>query len=321
MRVPFAPVAGLTLLVTACAPETFQSGGPTLASFGLVSEPVIYDVSTGHELSEAALLKRLEDADFVLLGERHDHPVHHALQARIVEELQDRARYPRAVAFEMIGMDQQLAVVEHLSASPGDAEGLGSEIGWEERGWPDYTMYVPVVEAALDGDGQIVAANLPEQTTRTVFEAGPQALRPAVVSRTGLSRPFPISLARDLRSELNEAHCGRAPDEVIDGMFDVQRARDAVMADRLAAASGRGGGILIAGKGHVRSDRGVPWYLLHLDPSARIASVAFLERDQPGPPSPDLPYDYVWYTTPFDRDDPCAGQTSAVDQIDQGRDG
>lgn len=323
MRAPFTRVAGLMLLVAGCSPQAVRDRGPTLAAFELEGGPVIYEVATGQRLSEATLLGRLEAADFVLLGERHDHPAQHHLQAEIVAELQNRARHPRAVAFEMIGSDQQLAVVEHLAAEPGDAAGLGGAVAWDERGWPDYAMYAPIVAATLDGDGQIIAANLPETDTRTVFEAGAAALRPAVVSRTGLGRPFPVALAEDLRQELDDAHCGRAPDEVIDGMFDVQRARDAVMADRLAAASGLGGGILIAGAGHVRTDRGVPWYLIHLERSARIASLAFLERaGDEGPPPRDLPFDYVWYVPELDPgEDPCNTYARSLERIGPGEEG
>jgi uncharacterized iron-regulated protein len=87
----------------------------------------------------------------------------------------------------------------------------------------------------------------------------------------------------------------------------VQRARDAMMADRLAATSGSGGGVLIAGNGHVRKDRGVPWYLARLRPGARSISVGLLEvRDDVLEPPRDLPYDYVWFTPPVDdRGEPC----------------
>ena len=48
--------------------------------------------------------------------------------------------------------------------------------------------------------------------------------------------------------------------------------RDAMMADRLATVAGRAGGVLIAGNGHVRTDRGVPWYLARIRPTARTVS-------------------------------------------------
>ena len=90
-------------------------------------------------------------------------------------------------------------------------------------------------------------------------------------------------------------------------MYQVQRARDAMLADRLAAASGKAGGILIAGNDQVRNDRGVPWYLARLKPAARPLSIALVEveDDQRRPPV-DLPYDYVWFARVDGAEDPCA---------------
>ena len=68
--------------------------------------------------------------------------------------------------------------------------------------------------------------------------------------------------------------------------------------DRLAAASGKAGGILIAGNDQVRNDRGVPWYLARLKPGARTLSIALVEvQDGQSRAPADLPYDYVWFTT------------------------
>ena len=73
-------------------------------------------------------------------------------------------------------------------------------------------------------------------------------------------------------------------------MYQVQRVRAARLADRLAAASGPAGGILIAANGHVRRDRRMPWYLVHLRPAARALSIAPLEvwddRRRPRPICP-----------------------------------
>jgi uncharacterized iron-regulated protein len=97
----------------------------------------------------------------------------------------------------------------------------------------------------------------------------------------------------------------------------VQRARDAMMADRLAAASGKGGGILIAGNAHVRNDRGVPWYLAHLEPAARILSIGLLEvHDDRRRLPPDLPYDYVWFTPRVDDGaDACAAREAELRRL------
>jgi uncharacterized iron-regulated protein len=120
-----------------------------------------------------------------------------------------------------------------------------------------------------------------------------------------------------LQDELRAAHCERPPGLVVIGMMRVQRARDAMMADRLAAAAGKGGGILIAGNGHIRSDRGVPWYLARLRPGARSVSIGLLEvSDDMREPAADLPYDYVWFTPRIDhRGDACEAQDAALQRL------
>ncbi len=89
------------------------------------------------------------------------------------------------------------------------------------------------------------------------------------------------------------------------------------MADRLATASGRAGGLLIAGNGQVRNDRGVPWYLARMRPHARILSVGMLEVvDGIDSPPAALPFDYVWFTPGVGDDRPCAGADPALRQLE-----
>ena len=273
------------LALTACstAPQGWEESGG--AGHPLVGQ--IYRVADATLVSEPDLIEAAAAADFVLIGERHDNRDHHRLQARIVGALQRDARRPRAVAFEMIGADRQLDVVEYLDQHPGDAAGLGAAADWGSHGWPAWALYEPIARAALANGAQIVAADLSEAEKRAVFDEGAQALRASFVRRTGLDRDFPAGLTSDLRD--GAARSSLRPEtspEVVRGMYQVQRARDAMMADRLAAASGKAGGILIAGNGHVRNDRGVPWYLARLEPEARTLSIGLVEvRDDATAPA------------------------------------
>jgi uncharacterized iron-regulated protein len=305
-RCAWSLAGGLILALSACSttPQAWhESGG---ARHPLAGQ--IYRVADGGLVSEADLLEAAAAADFVLIGESHDNRDHHRLQAQIVSALQRDARRRRAVAFEMISVDRQLDVVEYLNAHPGDAAGLGAAVGWAASGWPDWAAYEPIARAALANGAQIVAADLAQEQRRAVFDQGAQALRTSFVRRTGLDRDFSATLTSALRDELRLAHCDQAPPQVLSGMYRVQRARDAMLADRLAATAGRAGGILIAGNGHVRNDRGVPWYLARLRPDARTLSIGLVEvEDDLRRPPADLPYDYVWFTPRVDdADDPCA---------------
>jgi uncharacterized iron-regulated protein len=304
----------LMLVLSACSttPQAWQESGATHPLSGQ-----IYRIADGRVVSEADLLEAAETADFVLIGERHDNPDHHRLQARLVSALERDARRRRAVAFEMISAERQLDVVEHLDAHPRDAAGIGAAVDWAASGWPDWALYEPIARAALANGAQIVAADLDAEQRRAVFEHGAQALRASFVRRTGLDQDLSATLTSELRAELREAHCGQAPPEALGGMYQVQRARDAMLADRLAAASGRAGGILIAGNGHVRKDRGVPWYLARLKPAARTLSIGLVEvRDDVHRPPPDLPYDYVWFTPRIDDgQDPCAAHQDDLQRL------
>ena len=71
-------------------------------------------------------------------------------------------------------------------------------------------------------------------------------------------------------------------------MSDVQRLRDAVLADSLMNAAGEGSAILIAGNGHVRADRAVPWYLSRRVSQAPTVTVMLLEVEKGAKAPEDL---------------------------------
>ena len=303
--------AASALLASACAQgDAWEHGAG--GHHPLVGQ--IYQVSSERFVDQATLLADLARADFVLLGERHDNRDHHRLQAQLTRALQaDPSARPRVVAFEMIPSDRQLEVVEHLQTRPNDAAGLGAAVDWPALGWPDWALYQPIAEAALAAGATIVAADLSPAQRDAVFSEGPEVLQASMVRRTGLDRDLPAPLGASLAQELREAHCGQVSEPLVEGMFRVQRARDAMMADRLATVAGRGGGVLIAGNGHVRNDRGVPWYLARLRPTARVLSVGLIEvQDEVATVPADLPYDYVWFTPRVDDADPCADRVAAA---------
>src|ERR1043166_2498265 len=87
----------------------------------------IWDVSAARFIDRETLVERLARADFILLGERHDNPDHHQLQAEVLRSLIAAGRRP-AVGFEMLGLDDADAVASYLAAAPNDAAGLGRAV-------------------------------------------------------------------------------------------------------------------------------------------------------------------------------------------------
>jgi len=272
----------------------------------------IWDVAGERFVDEVAVAARLAEARYVLLGEKHDNPDHHVLQARMLRELTAAGRRP-AVAFEMFTPSQAGALARHLAAKPRDAAGIAAVVDWKASGWPAWAMYEPIAQVALDAGLAIVVANLDAERIRAVSRQGVAALDAALVQRHGLDQPLPEDMRNAMAKEILDAHCGHGSESLVAAMIDAQRARDAQMAEAMLTAPGGDGAVLIAGAGHARNDRGVPAHLRRIAPDARAVSVAFLEVD---PKEPDaegyaarfggrLPFDYVWFTPRVDDEDPC----------------
>lgn len=275
----------------------------------------IYARAEDRFISRTELEDRLAATDFVLLGERHDNLDHHRLQAELVAALGSRGRRP-AVVFEMIEEPQRAALQGHLERAPGDAAGLGAALGWDRTGWPDWDAnYRQVAAAALRFGLPLADGNIPRGEARDAARTGPAGLDPARSARLGLGQPLPSGMQAEMEQEIAVAHCNALPARFLPSMALVQRARDAQMALRMvetggaAAARPGDGAILIAGAGHVRSDRGVPWHLRTAHRVQSVASVAFREAG-PGLTRDALraqPFDYLWVSPRVDDKDPCAG--------------
>jgi len=272
----------------------------------------IWDVNAARFVTPEALGARLAGARYVLLGERHDNPDHHRVQAALVRALLAAGRRP-AVAFEMFSADDAGAIARHLTAAPRDAAGLADAVGWTRSGWPSWAFYQPIAQATLDAGLPIVAANLAPRTARALARGDRSALPDGLAERYALDRPLPGGGQAALAAEISASHCGHIPGDRIDGMVLAQRARDAALADSMVTSS-RDGAVLIAGAGHVRTDRGVPVYLRAREPAAGIAVLAPLEvrdgwtrpADYAEASGARLPYDWVWFTPRMDDADPCA---------------
>jgi uncharacterized iron-regulated protein len=270
----------------------------------------IWDVKAQAFSNWSAFGLRLAAARYVLLGERHDNPDHHRLQARVLERLASGARRP-AVVFEMLEVSQQAALNEYLQRPDANAAGVGTALAWERSSWPPFAEYQPIFEAAFARQLRIFAGNFAQTEAKALVKQGPAALPPERLKELRLDAAFPAPLEASLVEELRASHCGQLPERFLAPMALAQHARDSQMAKVLASAGDPDGAVLIAGGGHSRLDRGVPYYLALEAPGSTLASVVFREvRHGEAEPrayaTEEGPFDYVWFTPRASDDDPCA---------------
>ena len=143
---------------------------------------------------------RARTAEVVYLGELHDNPQHHAIQARVLEAIIATGSRP-ALAFEMIPETGQAALEAAVRSDAGRAE-VDQQLGWSAQGWPDFAMYWPLFELARKHRLPVVGTDLDPAVARRIGRGG--------LARGG-RRPCaaPVGLAR--RSRARPRHRRAAP--------------------------------------------------------------------------------------------------------------
>ena len=240
----------------------------------------------------AAELAGWKYAWIVVLGEVHDNPSHHRNQAQLVAAIR-----PTALIFEMLTPAQATAAI---GVDRTDPVALGNALEWDASGWPDFSMYAPIFAAAPDA--VIIGAALPEDQMMSVADKGAAAVFGSDAAAFGLIPLAPDDQATR-EAEQAEAHCGALPSEMLAGMVEVQRLRDAHFARVTLEALETYGEkvVLITGSGHARADIGVPAALRSARPDLQVWSLGQFESD----PGSDAPFDAVIVTDPVPRPDPC----------------
>jgi uncharacterized iron-regulated protein len=257
------------------------------------------------------LVAALDKAVFILLGEKHDNVDHHRIQAWLIRRFMEGGRRP-AVAFEQLTIKQEKTLTDYLTAHPSDAAGLGEALGWKESGWPDWAMFEPVVQAALDGGAPILAASLPRKTVREIAAKGIDALTPEERRAYNLADFKAPAITPSMREQMIKSHCGALPESMADRMLLANAVKDMRMAESMirgAQMPGRDSAVLIAGGGHVRLDHAVPWHLRRLTPGKAVLALAIIEveegEDDPADYYEVSGFDFVWFTPRLDEIDPC----------------
>lgn len=232
-------------------------------------------------------------SDVYVLGEIHDNPAHHLVQAAIIDRVA-----PAAVVFEMLTTAQAETIAASL-AQTGEID--PDAIGWAESGWPDFEIYAPVFASAKTAT--IAGAAVPRDQVMGIMDLGLEGSFAGDAARFGLTDALPSEQLEARLALQAAAHCNAMPEDMLPFMVSVQRLRDAELARvALAMLDGVGGPVVvITGNGHARPDWGVPALLNVARPDLTVFSLGQTEdeADMTGG------YDLVLTAPAVDRPDPC----------------
>lgn len=232
-------------------------------------------------------------AEVVILGEVHDNPAHHRRQADEVARLA-----PAALVFEMLTAEQAARITPALR---GDADELAAALDWDASGWPDFSLYYPIIAAAPQA--VVVGAGVPRGAARAAMELGVAESFGPDAQAYGLTAPLGADEQARREADQFEAHCEALPEEMLPVMVELQRLRDAMLARAVVAALDEYGApvVLITGNGHARRDRGAPVALALVRPGLDLRVVGQGEDGE----GPQGLFDEVWDAPAVDRPDPC----------------
>jgi len=238
------------------------------------------------------MLADIARADVILVGEQHDDPNTHRLEAAILQGLL-RRRVGVTVSLEMFERDVQPSLDAYLAGSMEEAVFLKGS-----RPWPRYaTDYRALVEIARAHGWPVLASNVPRRLAAEVAKGGSAALaratseEPALVARAA---QCPLDSYFERFSAAMNAHPAPGAEKMseeekraaTERYYLSQCVKDETMAESIAAAferqAGRPGSIVhYNGSFHSDFGAGVAERVRRRLPGRRVVIVSML-------PVPDI---------------------------------
>lgn len=263
-----------SLLLAACAQHPAP---PSLNSSS------IKDLHTGETLTPEQLLARLAKQPRVIIGEKHDNPAHHQIEAWLVESLPTQ-RPQGSVLMEMLTPSQQPAVesTKRLMQTQPElsATKVAEQLKWQ-KSW-DWSMYGQVVMPAIQAPYPLLAANLDRSEIMAFY------LKPTFPVGANSADP---QVREAIADTIKVSHQQNIEPEQLHAMLAIQQQRDRRMAERLLAAPTPA--LLIVGGYHAKRNVGVPVHIHDLQPEAQVTVLMLAEQ---GAEVDKGQADYLWIT-------------------------
>ena len=233
---------------------------------------------------------RLDQARVVVVGEVHDHPDHHRIQARILEYL-SRQTPKVVVGVEWLDSGAQEAC-DRFSAGDLSLEQFLEQSRWEERWGYAADLYRPILELVRERSLPLVALNAPIAAIRQVARQGLDSLDTKQRALLAPSLDLDDPLYRRRLDQASHAH-GNLKPEALDNFFAAQVARDETMAHNLALRlhpwpDGGGRAVVFTGGGHLYFGQGLPGRIRRRLPGVNLVTVmpASPGSEELAPPPP-----------------------------------
>jgi len=275
-----------TSAALAQAPSTPAEARPLTAesSTGGYAAHRVYDTKHKRFVDFETMGVALAKADIVFLGEQHDDPRTHQLEAATLDAIARRRSGPIVLALEMFERDVQPTLDGYLADQRSEEDFLAAS-----RPWPRYvTDYRPMVEYARAKGWPVVAGNVPRRLASGVARHGLFSLdslsatdRSYVAKSLDCPRDAYWTRFKATMGDMSGHGMQLTPDQVqqmVWRTYEAQCVKDETMGEAIALAHTSRQAMVIHANGSFHSDYrlGTAARVRSRLPGARIAVVSFV---------------------------------------------
>lgn len=246
-----------------------SAAAATTASPATVASPAgaaytphrVYDTKRRRFVDLETLIARIaREADIAYLGEFHNDPGTHQLQAAILEGVARRRDGKVVLSLEMFERDVQPQLDAYLAGSTDEGAFLAAS-----RPWPNYRGdYRPMVEFAKSRGWPVVGGNVPRRLASVVARRGltaldslPEADRPFVATEHACPRNEYWERFRETMGDMS-GHGMQLTPEQVESMvwrtYEAQCVKDEAMAESIVRARAAHSTLVVHANGSFHSN-------------------------------------------------------------------
>nr|WP_320193745.1 ChaN family lipoprotein [uncultured Desulfobacter sp.] len=304
---------------------------------------------TGEPVRFADLMETLINSDIIYLSEKHDNPMHHAIQHRVIQALIDRGHAP-VIGFEFFSYQDtplllNLVDAEKKPHSPkmekAVEQRIRKKLGWDKQSDTMWGYYWHLIRLAVDNDLPAAGLDLSATRKRRITRKGLGDLSPIELQQLFSTKLSNAAYESYMKSVFVSVHCGMDHGRMTERLYDTWMMRNDRMAlsvvelfnavqakNRDTAGRQTGPVVIIIGAGHTEYGLGVLDRVHHLNPEITQTNLAITEIERESADlaqyltplslegfKPVPPADFLWFTQRVSYEDPCAKFKSALEKM------
>jgi len=294
----------------------------------------IIPATTRHPIPFNTLVTNIADFDVIYLSEKHDNPMHHAIQHRIIQHLVEQKKSP-ILGFEFFSMDNTPLLLNFSDSGRAPhspkmetavKRQIRKQLNWDSQSDTMWAYYYDLLKLARENHLLISGLDLSSSQKRRITRKGQEGLTPIEKKLIFSSQFSNAPYEAYMKSIFKEVHCGMGHGEMTSRLYDTWVARNDKMAlsisqlyeSQLYEKDAKGPIVIIIGGGHTQYGLGVMDRVTAINPDISQVNIGLTEITRE--PSnlgeyleplelegfkPVLPADYLWFTQRVSYKDPC----------------